>query len=177
MGVRWEGRSDEFLAKVDKAAEKALFRACGVLVQGVQDGMPGAGASVLAGTGGDTGTAAKYTSSSPGNPPGVRNASGLKNSIRQERVGKLKRRVGTNVKYARIHELGGTINHPGGTPYKIVGPGRAVFVKKSEALPGMKRTRPHPITIPPRPFLKPGLAKSRKQMGIKFAKTFKKELK
>lgn len=61
--------------------------------------------------------------------------------------------VGTNIKYARIHQFGGTIDHPGGTKYKIVGPGRAVFVKnKNKRYTGI--TKPHPIPIPARPFLK-----------------------
>lgn len=63
---------------------------------------------------------------------------------------------GTPVAYiAAIHENGVHINHPGGTPYKIVN-GRAVFVRKdapeAAALPV---TKPHPIVIPPRPFMRP----------------------
>jgi phage gpG-like protein len=54
------------------------------------------------------------------------------------------------VKYAAIHEFGGTINHPGGTRY-IFGPGgRAIFVSKEYVGPVAGVTKPHPITIPPR---------------------------
>lgn len=60
------------------------------------------------------------------------------------------------VPYALIHEMGGTINHPGGTPYMIGRGGRAVFLRK-----GDKRatgvTREHAIPIRARPYLKPGM--------------------
>lgn len=52
------------------------------------------------------------------------------------------------------NEFGQTINHPGGTPYKIGEDGRAVFVKKSEGH-GLPVTKPHTIIIPPRPFMRP----------------------
>jgi phage gpG-like protein len=58
------------------------------------------------------------------------------------------------VPYARIHELGGTIKHPGGTPYKVIG-GRTVFVSKREGA-DLPRTAPHDIKIPARPYLGPG---------------------
>lgn len=60
------------------------------------------------------------------------------------------------VPYARIHEFGGTIKHPGGTPYKIVD-GRAVFVSKAEGA-DLPKTKPHDITIRARPYLRPGFA-------------------
>lgn len=59
------------------------------------------------------------------------------------------------VPYARIHEFGGTINHPGGTPYKIVD-GRAVFVSKAEGA-DLPKTKPHPIKIPARPYIGPAM--------------------
>lgn len=61
------------------------------------------------------------------------------------------------VPYARIHELGGTINHPGGTPYFINDEGKAVFVSKANADPDLPRTKPHPIKIPARPYIGPAL--------------------
>ena len=57
------------------------------------------------------------------------------------------------IPYARIHEYGGTINHPGGTPYKIVN-GRAVFVSKARGA-GLPVTKPHDITMPARPYITP----------------------
>ena len=65
---------------------------------------------------------------------------------------------GTPVAYiAAIQEFGAHIDHPGGTPYKIVN-GRAVFVSKAEGA-GLPVTKPHPIVIPPRPFMRPTVAR------------------
>lgn len=65
-----------------------------------------------------------------------------------------------DVKYAGIHEFGGIIQHPGGTPYFIsdlLG-GKAFFVRKSamfaEHLP---KTKAHPIKIPARSFMRSSL--------------------
>lgn len=56
--------------------------------------------------------------------------------------------------YSAIHQFGGVIQHPGGTPYVVIGK-KAVFLKKTDAKdkPGVKITKPHPITLPSRPFL------------------------
>jgi len=87
----------------------------------------------------------------------------LKNSI-TTRVdnagGRMRAMVGNfkrPLKYARIHEYGGTINHPGGTKYLVVGKGLAVFVKKS-ALRFTGITKPHQIRIPERSYLRSSLA-------------------
>lgn len=55
---------------------------------------------------------------------------------------------------AAIEEFGATINHPGGTPYKIGAGGRAVFVPKAEGA-GLPVIKPHTIVIPARPFMRP----------------------
>jgi len=55
---------------------------------------------------------------------------------------------------AAQNEFGGTINHPGGTPYKIGPDGQAIFVTKAEGA-GLPMTKPHTIVIPPRPFMRP----------------------
>lgn len=63
--------------------------------------------------------------------------------------------LGSKLIYAAIHEYGGTINHPGGTPYIVTGKG-ALFMKKDGNYPeGVKFTKPHLITIKARPYLKP----------------------
>jgi len=57
---------------------------------------------------------------------------------------------------AAVQEFGATINHPGGTPYKIGPDGRAIFVSRNS--PGAEKlpvTKPHTIVIPPRPFMRP----------------------
>lgn len=71
------------------------------------------------------------------------------------------------VKYAAIHEFGGTIKHPGGTPYKIVD-GRAVFVSLRNAEPDLPRTKPHAIKIKKRPYLKPAYIEWQKQQIPRF---------
>ena len=62
---------------------------------------------------------------------------------------------GTPVAYiAAIQNQGVTINHPGGTPYKIGANGMAVFVaKNSPEAARLPVTKPHTIVIPARPFM------------------------
>ena len=64
--------------------------------------------------------------------------------------------IGSNLPYARIHQLGGTIKHPGGTKYLVIGGGLAVFLKNS-ATEFTGITKPHDITLPARPYLIIGL--------------------
>lgn len=70
-----------------------------------------------------------------------------------------------DLRYGLVHEYGGVVPHPGGTPYIFVGPGRVAFISKAkaqeyEAQTGIKPkvTKAHSITMPARPFLRPGLA-------------------
>jgi phage gpG-like protein len=65
---------------------------------------------------------------------------------------------GLNVRYAAIHEYGGTIQHPGSRPvrgqalaWKPKGGGATVFARS---------TRPHAITIRARPYLRPAVTSS-----------------
>lgn len=56
---------------------------------------------------------------------------------------------------AAVHEYGATINHPGGTPYVIVGAGQARFVRKDSpagvaAIAAGRVTGPHTIEVPER---------------------------
>lgn len=69
-----------------------------------------------------------------------------------------------DLRYGLLHEYGGTIPHPGGTPYIVVEGGKAVFVsiakaQEIEAKTGrtLPKTKAHTITMPARPFLRPGL--------------------
>ena len=134
----------------------------------------------------------------PGGTPRLRTGL-LRRSITFERSAPNLRRIGpaAGLVYpggtpvgvvARAHELGATINHPGGTPYIVVGGRngrpRAIFLRKSSRLgkggkktsqqrgPGrikaairkgspIKFTRAHRIVIPKRPFLRPALSRSR----------------
>jgi phage gpG-like protein len=55
--------------------------------------------------------------------------------------------------YAAAQHYGAKINHPGGTPYILIG-GRAKFLRKDgEYPPGVRFTRPHIIELEARPFL------------------------
>lgn len=169
MGVTIEDRSDEFLRKLTSAIEDehgALDAATQFAASKTRESMPGAGANVFPGTGGDTGVAGKYKSSTPGQPPGVRDGI-LRGSIKNAKVGPLRWAFGTNIEYAKIQEFGGTVQNPGGQPYLSFG-GKAVFVKKENAKPWMRRTQPHSITLPPRPFLRPTINVHRATIGKVF---------
>ena len=106
MSVQYTDKSEAFLKKLEAAADVAVGYAAERLVQGIQDTMPGQGAAVVEGTGGDTGIKGEYIASNPGQPPGVRTAR-LKNSIASVKTGqKMQRAVGTNVNYALPLEKG-----------------------------------------------------------------------
>lgn len=61
---------------------------------------------------------------------------------------------------AAIHEYGVTINHPGGTRYRIGPDGRAIFVRNDAAgASSLPITKPHTIVIPARPFMRPTIVK------------------
>jgi phage gpG-like protein len=62
---------------------------------------------------------------------------------------KISAQIGTNLKYARIHENGGTIKPKTGQFLKFNIGGRDIFAKS--------------VTIPKRPFLKPSLEAKRKE--------------
>ena len=60
--------------------------------------------------------------------------------------------------YARIHQFGGTINHPGGTAYGFKTENDAKsdkfsFLKAGEGYMVLGQTQPHQIRIPPRPYM------------------------
>ena len=73
----------------------------------------------------------------------------------------------TNAELGAVHEFGATINHPGGTPYRIKKDGMAQFVSKDKGK-DLPKTKPHTITIPARSFLRePILGKDGKKEIIK----------
>lgn len=65
-------------------------------------------------------------------------------------------RLATSSPYAKIHQYGGTVAHPGGTPYYPIrftdGEFRPLN-KRWIGTPGVRLTKPHPITIPKRLYL------------------------
>jgi phage gpG-like protein len=60
------------------------------------------------------------------------------------------------IPYARIHEFGGTINHPGGTKYYF-GPDGDIRFLPNTARRFVGITKPHPIRMPARPYLAPAI--------------------
>lgn len=71
-----------------------------------------------------------------------------------------------SVKYAGIHEFGGVIQHPGGTAYIAKNPnhilgtsGGVTFISNAAAanMKAVLRTKPHPIPVPARSFLRSSL--------------------
>lgn len=81
------------------------------------------------------------------------NTAQLKNSFTIRKVTSEFVEYGSNLIYAAIHQFGGTINHPGGTPYIVTDRG-AIWLKKDGSYPANVRfTKPHPITIPAREML------------------------
>jgi phage gpG-like protein len=66
-----------------------------------------------------------------------------------------------SVKYARIHEFGGVIRHPGGTAYiPITAEGRVAFISNAaaeEMRSPPPRTAAHDIPMPQRSFLRSSL--------------------
>lgn len=70
--------------------------------------------------------------------------------------------VGTWLNYAASVEFGGTVQHPGGTPYIVIEGKGAVFLRKDGSYPpGVRFTRPHAISMPARPYLRPALDETR----------------
>lgn len=154
MGVVITDNSEAFLRRVYDAADKpggALDATSRALADKMKESMYLSGA---AGIPNDTPTKFQPPSA-PGTPPSVKSGR-LAGSMTNAKIGTLRWAAGTNVEYARIHEFGGVINHPGGTPYVMID-GRFQPVRKENAKPWMKRTKPHPINMPARPFMRPAL--------------------
>ena len=110
---------------------------------------------------------ANHKPSKPGTPPN--NDTGvLANSIEVNSVGPGKVEVSANAPYAAIQEFGGTINHPGGTPYFVID-GKAIFVSNAnaDAVLGrnVARTKPHTIVLKERPYMRPALQAKRARIS------------
>ena len=61
--------------------------------------------------------------------------------------------LSSNLPYSAIHQFGGTIKHPGGTRYQVIGSGMAVFVSNAFSGPTTGVTKAHDILMPARPYL------------------------
>ncbi|WP_257541030.1 hypothetical protein [Sphingobium sp. CFD-1] len=99
--------------------------------------------------------------SAPGTPPNAATHH-LSDSIENHKTGPLTAETTSNAEYAAIQEFGGTINHPGGTPY-FMRDGKPVFVSKQGqgAFHNLPVTKPHQITLPERPYMRPAAQKTR----------------
>lgn len=76
-----------------------------------------------------------------------------------------------DVKYAAIHEYGGTIQSPGGTAYMMKEDGMAQFVSNAAATADMPRTQPHTIHMPERSYMRSSLRDKQNEitLGMKTA--------
>jgi phage gpG-like protein len=80
----------------------------------------------------------------------------LKRSIRKLQVSLRRITIGSRgVPHAEIQNEGGTIQHPGGTPYIMTSAGPRWLKKDGNYPPGVRFTKPHPIQIPQREFIGP----------------------
>lgn len=165
MGVTIEWKGDQFLKRVEVAAEKALDSTT-VRLASIMEISMRTSITVAPGT-----AVEDQPPSAPGTPPAPKSGV-LAGSMTNAKVGTLRWAAGTNVAYARIQEFGGTINHTGGTAYLSFG-GKAVFVKNMNAKSWMRRTGAHTITLPARPFMRPALNNNRKLLGAHFNREFK----
>jgi phage gpG-like protein len=182
MSLVWNDKA--MLRRVHAATEIALDQTAAVVQREVVNTLSQTKGAVIGKTPSGRNV---YRSSPPGTAPGWRTGR-LAGSISTRKRGKLTRQVGTNLKYARIHEFGGTINHPGGTAYMSVGNsviGAYVFVSDKAAFKmqlstgiALRRTRPHTITMPKRPFLFPTFERMVKsgQVSRTFGSAFRRAL-
>lgn len=102
--------------------------------------------------------------SSVGKPPN--NDTGvLAGNIETVQVAPLIVEVSSNAPHAAIHEFGGTIHHPGGTPY-FMRDGKPVFVGNSGygAYHHLPTTKPHDIKMPARPYMAPARDAKKKEV-------------
>lgn len=124
--------------------------------------------SITAGATSGENHVASAPGSAPNNDTGV-----LANNIEAAVTGMLKVEVTSNAPYAAIQEFGGTIKHPGGTPYFIGGDGKPRFVSNQGqgAFHNLPKTNPHDITLPERPYMRPAAAKARPVIAQLITKT------
>lgn len=178
MGTsEYESFTAELSRRINRAADIATGRTALEASRAVRASMPGPGASASDSLDRGTGQNDRFTPSMPGSPPGVRSGN-LQRSISFEQLRQSVWTVSTNWAYALIHEFGGTIKHPGGTPYVVTDAG-AVFITKQRAgeLESEGKfvgyTKPHTITMPARPFFKPTIEAMHEQLFETYRQAFK----
>lgn len=123
MTVVWRG--DEFVQRVMlPAIDRGLAQASFVLSDEMAGQMPGPGASF---------DGKRYTPSFPGTPPGQR-LTRLKGSMTFAKLKEGTWAAGTDVEYAKVHELGLTIPRPRGG-------GRTRMPRRPFMLPALREGR------------------------------------
>jgi phage gpG-like protein len=106
----------------------------------------------------------------PGGSPRNRTGNLMRSIGWQKGTSPYSRLVGSRgVPYAGIQEFGGTVMNPGGQPFLMIG-GRFVPLKKGTTNKSARLTKPHPIVIPPRPYIRPALAENRNQIQDTFSR-------
>lgn len=153
MGVKRTGGMSSKISRLTSAIRRELSKAVYEIADQVAND---AAISIMAGSV----EGENHKPSAPGTPPN--NASqGLARNIRTMKVTDLTAQVVSDLPYSAIQELGGTINHPGGTPF-FIKDGELVFVSKdSPAAARLPKTKPHLITLPERPYLRPAAQKNK----------------
>lgn len=104
--------------------------------------------------------------SAPGSPPNNDTGELSNGIIITGNPGALTRRIVSTARHAAIQELGGTINHPGGQPYFIKDGEFIPVSKNSPAASRLPKTKPHTITLPERPYMRPA-AKKNQARGVR----------
>lgn len=153
MAVKRSGNLKAKLARATADMKRELEAAVYVVAGNIQ-----ADAQISLSTGAVSGK--NHVPSAPGTPPNS-DTGALANSIEVERIEALRARVVVHSPYGAIQELGGTIAHPGGTAY-FMKDGKPVFVSNARPVAAsLPRTKPHNITLPERPYMRPAAAKNR----------------
>jgi len=117
-------------------------------------------------TTGSTAAKGQHVPSAPGTPPN-NDLGGLADGIIiNGSSGDLRRQIVSTARYGAIQELGGTINHPGGQPYFIKDGEFIPVSKDSPAAARLPKTKPHLITLPERPYMRPA-AKKNQARGVR----------
>lgn len=185
MPVEWN--DEQIVKRVEKACERGVTKGAFILQEAIRDRLGRVGMFKSFDKQADDNDRAFVRDNGFVDPPGgsPRLRSGrLQRAITTAKINRYRREVGLQggLEYGPIHEFGGPINHPGGTPYIVVsdkatGQPKPVFLRKSSSFnPGRKSrqqrggaglaamvakgvtikfTKPHTINMPARPFIRP----------------------
>lgn len=158
MGVRRQssGGLRSNAKKLTEGAKRQLATAVEAIAEDVQRD---AQISITVGSVGGK----NHKPSAPGTPPN-NDLGGLSDGIIiTGEAGSLVRRIVSTARYGAIQELGGTINNPGGQPYFIKDGEFIPVSKSSPAAARLPKTKPHTITLPERPYMRPAAKKNQAQ--------------